>query len=222
MKLAQVQGEGAANKAEIVKKNPVFSIPGFDITTIFEFLGFDKHGFLEAIKSGRTLSSLAADKNMSRQQLIAIISEGIDKNYDQEVHNGKISQEDANALKAKTRGGIDKLIDTPLTQFNEKKNTVSIDIKPALDLLGIDKQSFANASVAGQSLVDMATEKGVTRQQLIDSLLTQFNQTLDDALRSGNLTNEDGDNKKQSVLKQINKMIDYKGNGLKKNKVLQK
>jgi hypothetical protein len=223
MKLAQVQGEGAAKKAEIVKKNQGFGISGFDMTTVFELLGFDKLGFLEAIKSGRTLSSLAADKNVSRQQLITIISDGIDKHYDQQLQNGTISQADANALKDKTKGSMNKLIDTPLTQFTEKKNTMSIDMKPALDLLGINKQSFANASVSGQSLADMAAEKGVTRQQLIDSLLTQFNQALvDDAVRSGNITKEDADNKKQLVLKQINKTIDYKGTGKENNNVLQK
>jgi hypothetical protein len=210
-----------AGKAGIVKKENGL---GFDISAVFQSLGFDKQGFLEAVKSGRTLAELAANKDVPREQLISIVSAAIDNDYDQADQNGKLSQNDAAAYRANAKSAIDKLIDSPLTKFAQQKKGGAevINLQPALDLLGIDKPTFVNAREAGKSLVDLAAEKGVTRQQLIDSLLAQVTQSLDDAVRNGKLSKEEAENNKQSALAQINKMINDNGTEIKKGKQEQK
>ena len=91
-----------------------------------------------------------------------------------------------------------------------KWQKTSFPLKSALKILGMDKESFWKEAKKGKSLADMAKEKGISRQELIDALNNDFHQKMDKAVREGKLTREQAEEKKKKIAKKIEHFVDNK------------
>lgn len=60
-------------------------------------------------------------------------------------------------------------------------------------LLGMTSEQIYTERAAGKTLVDIAKEKGVTDQQLLDAMLAGQKQVIDQAVKDGNLTQAQAD-----------------------------
>lgn len=58
------------------------------------------------------------------------------------------------------------------------------------DLLGMDRREIAQAWRDGQSLAEMATAKGIERQQLVDTIIGALDTRLSEAVESGRISEE--------------------------------
>lgn len=67
------------------------------------------------------------------------------------------------------------------------------------------------ARQAGKSIVEIAAEKGISEQQVLDVLVQQASKQLDDAVASGKLTQEQADAMKGKMTERIKNMIEMKG-----------
>ena len=61
------------------------------------------------------------------------------------------------------------------------------------DLLGVTPGEVLDARLAGKTLLDLATEKAVTEEQLTDALINERKAALDAAVADGGLTQEQAD-----------------------------
>lgn len=61
------------------------------------------------------------------------------------------------------------------------------------ELLGMTRQEVHEERVAGKTLAQIAQEKGVTDQQVIDALLAGRQEAIDQAVKEGKLTQEQAD-----------------------------
>lgn len=80
-----------------------------------------------------------------------------------------------------------------------------------LDLLQMDEQAFKEARQAGKSIVEIAAEKGISEQQVLDTLVKEASQRLDDAVASGKMTQEQATAMKDKMTERIKQMIEKKG-----------
>jgi hypothetical protein len=85
------------------------------------------------------------------------------------------------------------------------------DNQELLSLLKIDSNTLQEDFKAGKSLADIAAEKGVPEQQVIDLLVKQSAQRTDEAVKSGKLTQDKADQMKAKEPDRIKKSVEHKG-----------
>jgi hypothetical protein len=80
-------------------------------------------------------------------------------------------------------------------------------------LLGIDHADIHAAHVAGKSLVEIAAEKGVSEDQLIETILAGRKAALQQAVEAGKLTQVSADQMLKFMETNIKTMVEAKGVG---------
>jgi hypothetical protein len=83
--------------------------------------------------------------------------------------------------------------------------------KALLTLLKIDSDTLKQEFKAGKSLADIAAEKKVPEQQVIDLMVKESTQRIDQSVKSGKLTQEKADQMKAKLKDQITKSVERKG-----------
>lgn len=94
----------------------------------------------------------------------------------------------------------------------------------ATDILGISRTELASARQAGKSLNDIATDKGISQEQLVNSVLVKRQENLAQALQEQKITQEQYNQCVQQMKENIEKNLartetgpSGKGNGAKMN-----
>lgn len=83
--------------------------------------------------------------------------------------------------------------------------------KALLTLLKIDSDTLKQDFKAGKSLADIAAEKKVPEQQVIDLMVKDSTQRIDQSVKSGKLTQDKADQMKAKLKDQITKSVERKG-----------
>jgi hypothetical protein len=77
------------------------------------------------------------------------------------------------------------------------------------DLLGLTADQIQDLRNEGQSLVQIAADRGVTEQQLVDAIMTERRTAIEDRVTAGTLTREQADlmlqQMEQNVVKAVNR-----------------
>ncbi|MFA4885342.1 MAG: hypothetical protein WC601_06160 [Desulfotomaculaceae bacterium] len=71
------------------------------------------------------------------------------------------------------------------------------------EFLGISQEDLSAARQAGQSLVQIAAEKGISEQQLLDYMLAQRVAQFDQLVADGKITQEQADQHKQFMTERV-------------------
>jgi predicted DNA-binding protein YlxM (UPF0122 family) len=80
-----------------------------------------------------------------------------------------------------------------------------------LTLLKINANSLRQELKGGKSLADIAAARGVQKQQVIDLLVKQKAQRIDQALKTGKLTQAQADQKKAKLEDRVKQRVEQKG-----------
>jgi len=75
----------------------------------------------------------------------------------------------------------------------EGRLNAGINNDAVLDLLGMTQAEIREARQAGQSLVEIAAEQGVTEDQLVATILAEKKAVLDEKVAAGNMTQNEAD-----------------------------
>ncbi|NLI11304.1 hypothetical protein [Pelotomaculum propionicicum] len=75
------------------------------------------------------------------------------------------------------------------------------------EFLGISQDDLRAARQAGQSLVQIAAEKGISEQQLLDYMLAQRTAQIDQLVTDGRITQEQADQHKQFMTERVQENI---------------
>jgi hypothetical protein len=65
--------------------------------------------------------------------------------------------------------------------------------KAITDLLGLTPGQLLDARAAGKTLLDIAKDKGITEQQLVDTMVAERKTAVDQAVKDGKMTQEQAD-----------------------------
>lgn len=112
-------------------------------------------------------------------------------------------------MKKKAAMEAERLFALPLNKESDKQEGNEWNLSAALQLIGIDKAAFADHVRVGNSFADIASAYGVTRQQLIDALLSDMNAKIDEVKGNGDITQEQADQKRQAAQKEVEAFIDH-------------
>lgn len=173
------------------------------------------------------LSKLAANLGISVDQLKSALTTTDEQMLDQAVADGKITQAEADNIKAKIESG-----DTPLLRpfigqghgrgpgfgrgfargfmFGIGDGDV---VKQTADFLGIDRQAVIDALQNNQTLAQIAQDHGKTADELSSYIYDQLKSNLDQAVKDNKITQAREDSTLSNAKDRINTAINNAGLG---------
>ncbi|UVI31333.1 hypothetical protein [Paenibacillus spongiae] len=151
---------------------------------VLDLLKIDQDGMNEKLAAGQTLAQIAEAQGVSREQLKQALTAAFDNRQKEEktqfTSNLDTSIDSAGPFEGKGRherfGVLDKT-----------------DLGGIAKLLGLSDSELADALKSGKSLADLAKEKGVEEQKLIDLVKASIAEQINQALEDGKLTKEQAD-----------------------------
>ncbi|MFX4262732.1 hypothetical protein ACOBQJ_11060 [Pelotomaculum propionicicum] len=188
------------------------------ITDLADFLGISREELTGALQSGKTVVQVAAEKGISEQQLVDFMAEKYSERIDQKVADGKITAEQAKKLKQSMTERIKTDLNRANTGPNFGKDKMDPkdgpgtgmkmgrgmgDMEDLAGFLGISMEDLLAARQSGKTLVQIAGEKGITEEQLVDHMMAEFNSKIDQKAAAGKITAEQADQLKQSMTERI-------------------
>ncbi|WP_308636064.1 hypothetical protein [Paenibacillus silvisoli] len=164
---------------------------GFFSQDVLDLLKLDAAALKEKIASGKTLAQIAEAQGVSRDQLKQAMTAAFEKQQAEE--------------KQAFTDGLDATLDSPIGTIAGKgkggfgmklERGVFIDkadLSVSAKLLGLSDGELKTALGEGKSLADLAKEKGVDAQKLIDAQKQAIVDNVNEAVKAGKLTQEQAD-----------------------------
>ncbi len=167
---------------------------------VLDLLKLDKAAFNEKIKAGSTLAQIAEEQGITRENLKKVMTDSF---------NSKLEER-----KQEFSDNLDKVIDSelPVGKFNGRFH-VAMDFTEVAKVLGLSAGEVKEQLSAGKSLADVAADKGVDVQKLIDAQTTAITNSINQAVKDGNLTQEQADKQLANVADTAEKIVNGKGFG---------
>jgi len=169
------------------------------INDLAEFLGISREELTGSLQSGKTIVQIAAEKGISEQQLVDFMAEKYSERIEQKVADGKITAEQADKLKQSMADRIKNDLNRTGTQMGRGMGY----IEELAGFIGISKEDLLAARRSGKSMVQIAGEKGITEQQLVDHMMVKFSSKIDQKAADGKITAEQEEQLKQSMAELI-------------------
>jgi lambda repressor-like predicted transcriptional regulator len=170
---------------------------------VLDLLKLDKKTLQAKLAEGKTLAQIAEEQGVSRDSLKQALTDSFNKKLEEQ--------------KSKFAENLDKMVDSKLPGgFGDKKDFVfkqnpGQNISEAAKLLGISNEDLKKALVSGKSLADLAKEKGVEVQTLIDGLANPLTAKIEQELKDGKITQEQADQRKADIVEKITKWVNSAG-----------
>ncbi|WP_206529894.1 hypothetical protein [Brevibacillus sp. SYP-B805] len=186
-----------------------------DNADLLALLKIDAAKLQEALKAGKSLADIAKEQGVAEEDVIALLTKQQEEKLAEEVKNGKLTQEQADKLKANSAERIKNMVEN----VHEGKGLGFIGFKDNADLLAllkIDAAKLQEALKAGKSLADIAKEQGVAEDDVIALLTKQQEEKLAEEVKNGKLTQEQADKLKANSAERIKNMVEnvHEGKGL--------
>jgi len=197
----QSQTDGKAEKAIVHK----FVHPGLFggnalSQDVLDLLKLDRKAFREKLAEGKTLAQIAEEQGVSRDDLKQALMDSFNKALEEQ--------------KARFEENLDKLLDAkhPAGEFGKQiRFGFKLDMNDIAKLLGISNEDLKQAFASGKSFADLAEEKGVDVQDLIDLLAKPAAEKIDQQLKEGKITQEQADREKAEVIGKITEWVHEQG-----------
>lgn len=196
-------GETTEKPAWSVKGGSFEGRGGIVSQEVLDLLKLDQAALKEKTGTGKTLAQIAEEQGVSRESL---------KNVMTEAYNKKLEERKQNFA-----NNLDKAIDSELKPDKHGRMGGGFrgeqDLTAVAKLLGLSADELKEQLKAGKSLAELATEKGVEAQKLIDAQAASMTTTINEALKAGKLTQEQADKQLANAADLAEKIVNGKGFG---------
>ncbi len=153
------------------------------------------------LQEGKTLGQIAAKYGVSEQQLVDFTSGQMAKVLDEGTQSGRISPERAEQLKAGMPDWTAAFISSPLPSVTRMSD---IDLPK---ILNIDEQRLQQEFADGKTALDIAAERGISRQELIDAFTRAARTRIEDAVKNSVLSADKAQQLKANLLQQAERFL---------------
>ncbi|WP_219838769.1 hypothetical protein [Paenibacillus sp. R14(2021)] len=188
-KLSFHKGKALADKEKAGHVHAGFR-GGFVSQEILDLLKLDKKTLQEKLAAGKTLAQVAEEQGVSRDALKQAMIAAFEKRQAEE--------------KKEFTDNLDKAVDGQLKPEQGKgfgggfegkgrMGFVKMDLNASAALLGLSESDLQKELAAGKSLADVAKEKGVDVQKLIDAQKKQIVDGVNAAVKAGKMTQKQAD-----------------------------
>ncbi|MCR8644197.1 LysM peptidoglycan-binding domain-containing protein [Paenibacillus sp. N1-5-1-14] len=173
--------------------------------------GLFKKEISEELAAVLKLDAATIKSRISQGETLAQIAEkqGVSKD---DLKNALIKANNETLDKAKTKfaNSVDKLINEKHPNREQHKSAIRMDFKEIGTLLGMSDADFKQAVKSGKSVADLAKEKNVELQKLVDAQVSELMKHVEEQVQSGKITKEQADKRKASFTQMVTKMFEDK------------
>jgi len=152
---------------------------------VLDLLKLDAKSLKEKLAAGKTLAQIAEEQGVTRDQLKQALTDAFNRKMEER--------------KQQFAAHLDNLVDRQLPHKKpdagkpEGKGPFlfnKIDLQAMISKLGVTNAELKQALAAGKSIADLAKEKGVDVQTLIDAEKAAITDAVNQAVKNGKLTQE--------------------------------
>lgn len=185
-----------------------------------DYLGLTEAQLRDELSDGDSLADIARQKGKSVDGLKAAMRSELKKDLDQAVDDDELTREQADDLYEKLSNGIDTLVEKGLPfpaplgldfgfGFGPGKALGGTDLYgAAADYLGLTDAQLRDELSDGDSLADVARQKGKSVEGLKTAVRAAVKKDLDDAVADGDLTRERADDVYEKLSGEIDRLVD--------------
>jgi hypothetical protein len=153
----------------------------------------------------RFRENLAGQLGISVEELKARGHAARDETIDQAVASGRLTPEQGAALKAREPGeGLRRMRDGA-------RHILGNILEAAAKVIRVSEEELRTSLQQGQSLAEIASAKGITRDQLETSLSSELRTRIQTAQTNGTITAEQASRLLQALDERIDQIIDHAG-----------
>lgn len=178
-------------------------------SVIAKKLGTSVKKLRAAIKSGASISQLAAERGSSADVVLKAVSDKITQMLAAEVSAGRLTQAQADALLTKLTGTFEQVINRALNSSGKGEHgpVDMFDEGKLATLLGITEKQLEDEIDTGASLLSIAVAHGVTQDALVAFLTTEATAKIDAGVTAGKITQTQADEMKAALPARIDAFI---------------
>lgn len=144
---------------------------GGALNTVAQLLQITPQELLQDLRQGQTIAQVAQSKGVSEQQVIDAIVKDMSAAIDKRVQDGKLTQDQADKIKAGLADKAKKMVEHQGPWKKEGHPFRGGFLKDIASILGMSQQDLLNELKSGKSIAQVAQSKGVSESQLVDQLL---------------------------------------------------
>ncbi|WP_274649143.1 hypothetical protein [Paenibacillus humicola] len=162
-----------------------FGGPGIVSQDVLDLLKLDKQTLNQKLASGESLAQIAQDQGVTRDQLKQALTDAFDKQQAQQ--------------KQQFTDNLDKLVDGQMKMkpgkggMGKRMMGVQFDLSAISSQLGLTQQELKDDLKSGKTIADLAADKSIDVQQLIDAEKTAIVDQINQAVTDGKLTQAQAD-----------------------------
>ncbi len=166
-----------------------------------------------ALVSGKSLQDLATSKNVTYQSLVDAVNTARKADIAQAVTDGLLTQAQADALNSRLgqtgpaagRNGM-MMRGFGLGLSVSRYNTVH-PLQVAAQAIGVTCPDLVKAMAQGKSIVQVATDKNVQAQTVIDALVNAYKNASAQDVKEGLITQAQADGRDANLVQRVTAMI---------------
>jgi lambda repressor-like predicted transcriptional regulator len=191
------------------------------LKTAADYLGLTQAQLRDELSDGDSLADVARQKGKSVDGLKAAMRAALKQDLDKAVADGNLTRTQADDLYEKLSGGIDTIVEKGLPFSGRlgrgfgfgfglgKAFGAATDLyAAAADYLGLTEAQLRDELDDGDSLGDVARQKGKSVDGLKTALRNAVKKDLDKAVADGDLTREQADNLSEKLSEGIDRLVD--------------
>jgi ribosomal protein S20 len=184
----------------------VFKAAGDQLEAAAEYLGVTRAELMEELSDGDSLADVARQKGKSVEGLKTAMRNALEADLDEAVADDVITREHADRLYEKLAPQIDRLVEQGLPVpkpfgFGFGGGEV---FEAAADYLGLTEAQLRDELSDGDSLADVAGDRGKSVEGLKTAMRNALKADLDEAVEKGALTREHAD----EMLEELSDILD--------------
>lgn len=174
----------------------------FQSEQLESLLGITRDELKAEMTSGTSLADLADQKGVDVQQLIDMQVNRMATRIDKELAAGTLTQTEYDEAKAKITELATRMVTADFRVKDLKDSS-----KELASLLGITPVELKSSLKSGKSLADLAADKGVDVQQVIDQQVKIAKAKLDQQLIHGQMTQAEHDKRSSDLTNFVTKYV---------------
>ena len=167
---------------------------GWIFSNTMEILGVNRGQIVSTLASGGTLADLAAEQGSSGDDLAAALIPKAQDKVDEAVAGGHATEEQAARFMERSTEAINNAVfnqhhsgDKVRRHFDGLRGLLW---KTTLDFLDVNRGDVISTFAKGETLADLAQDKGSSGDALVDALVGTVDEKLSEAVADGRITEE--------------------------------
>ena len=191
--------------------------PDFPVGRVLGLLDLTPEELEAAFAEGKTVAEIAEEQGVGTDELVAELVAGVEERLDQAVADERIDADEAEARLAEIESRIEAFVTTepgddgfPAGRRDHpgRHGLPGVEGEEVADLLGLTTDELRAGLTDGKSLADIATEQGVTTDELTAFLVAQATEAIDQAVADGDVDPERAEQAKEQLAERIAIMVE--------------